>query len=390
MASPAPKATLVPGPIIVGGGPSGLAAAACLAAVGIPATVLEKSDDVAPLWRNWTYDRLTLHLPKQFCELPLMGFPASYPKYPTKDQFISYLKSYAAAFGITPRFGCSVERADFDAAEGLWRVRTPGEEFIGKWLVVATGENAEPLVPEFPGISKFSGELMHSSEYKSGEVFEGKKVLVVGCGNSGMEICLDLCRHNARPSMVVRNNVHVLPREMMGCSTFGIAMALRKWLPLKLVDSILLFMAQMKLGNTEPLGLRRPKAGPIELKDLTGKTPVIDVGALSLIKSGMIKVTEGVREMTREGAKFVDGKEEEFDSIILATGYKSCVPLWLKGGGGGHFTEEGLPKAPFPKGWKGKNGLYAVGFTRRGILGTSFDARNIARDIKLQWHVARS
>lgn len=89
---------------------------------------------------------------------------------------------------------------------------------------------------------------------------------------------------------ILMSQVHVLPREMFGFSTFGIAMALLKWLPLKLVDKVLLLLATIILGNTDQLGLRRPKTGPIELKNATGKTPVLDVGALSQIKSGKIKV----------------------------------------------------------------------------------------------------
>lgn len=124
--------------------------------------------------------------------------------------------------------------------------------------------------------------------------------------------------------------VHILPREMMGVSTFSIGMTLLKWLPLKLVDKFLIMIAQLSLGSTDKLGLRRPKTGPLELKNATGKSPVLDVGALSLIKTGKIKVVEAVREITENGAKFVDGQEREFDSIILATGYKSNVPSWLK------------------------------------------------------------
>lgn len=84
--------------------------------------------------------------------------------------------------------------------------------------------------------------------------------------------------------------VHVLPREMFGFSTFGIVMALLKWFPLKLVDKLLLLVANLTIGNTGQLGIHRPKTGPIELKNVTGKTPVLDVGALSQIKSGKIKV----------------------------------------------------------------------------------------------------
>ncbi|CAN1828122.1 Probable indole-3-pyruvate monooxygenase YUCCA1 [Linum perenne] len=255
--------------------------------------------------------------------------------------------------------------------------------YISRWLIVATGENAEPVVPEIAGIGKFKGRVVHTSEYKSAKAFAGQEVLVVGCGNSGMEVSLDLCRNNATPYMVVRNTVHVLPREMMGMSTFGVAVGLLKWLPLRFVDRVLLAAAGLFLGNTDELGLRRPKTGPLELKNVTGKTPVLDVGALSQIRSGKIKVMEGVKEITKTGAKFLDGQEKDFDSIILATGYKSNVPSWLKGSE--FFTKDGMPKTEFPNGWKGEDGLYTVGFTRRGLLGTASDAVKIAADVAGQW-----
>ncbi|KAG4197215.1 hypothetical protein ERO13_A05G009900v2 [Gossypium hirsutum] len=350
---------LVHGPIIVGAGPSGLATSACLKQQSVPSLILEKSDCIASLWQHRTYDRLKLHLPKQFCELPLLGFPHNFPKYPTKHQFISYMETYASHFSIKPRFNQAVIKAEFDHVLGFWRVKTQDFEYLSRWLIVATGENAEPVIPDIPGIDRFKGRVVHTSLYKSGSVFKNQRVLVIGCGNSGMEVCLDLCRFNVIPHMVVRNTVHVLPREMFGFSTFGIAMALVKW----------------------------PKTGPIELKNVTGKTPVLDVGALSQIKSGKIKVIEGVKEITRNGAKFVDGQEKEIDSIILATGYKSNVPTWLKGCE--FFTKDGMPKSPFPNGWKAETGLYTVGFTRRGLLGTASDAVNIAKDIGEQWRTIK-
>ncbi|KAK6162147.1 hypothetical protein DH2020_001988 [Rehmannia glutinosa] len=353
----------VHGPIIIGAGPSGLAVAACLQENGVPSLILERSDCIASLWQQKTYDRLKLHLPKQFCQLPFLNFPKNFPKYPTKHQFVSYMESYAKHFSIEPKFKQSVLGAEFDNLTGFWMVKTQDFQYFSRWLIVATGENAEPVIPEIHGIEKFQGPVMHTSVYKSGSEFQKQRVLVVGCGNSGMEVSLDLCRYNASPHMVVRNSVHILPREMFGVSTFSVAMALLKWLPLGLVDKFLLMVANFTLGNTDRLGLRRPKTGPIELKNATGKSPVLDVGALSQIKAGKIKVVEGVKEITKNGAKFMDGQEREFDSIILATGYKSNVPSWLKG----------------------ENGLYAVGFTRRGLLGTSSDAVKIARDVADQW-----
>ncbi|KAL7159369.1 hypothetical protein ABFS83_01G022600 [Erythranthe nasuta] len=380
----------VPGPVIVGAGPSGLAAAACLKAKGVPSLLIERSSCIASLWQLKTYDRLKLHLPKQFCELPLMSFPADFPTYPTKQQFILYLESYAKRFEIRPVFDRAVTSAEYDKKLGFWRVRTTspaaaGEvEYVCRWLIAATGENAESVVPEIEGAEEFGGDMVHTSEYRSGSVYKGKKVLVVGCGNSGMEVCLDLCNHSSNPSLVVRDTVHILPRDMLGRSTFGLSMWLLKWLPVRIVDRFLLVVSRVILGDTGRFGLDRPDIGPLQLKSLSGKTPVLDVGTLDKIKSGDIKIRPSIERLRHQSVEFVDGSIENFDAIVLATGYKSNVPCWLKENE--MFSEkDGLPRRPFPNGWKGQYGLYAVGFTKRGLLGASIDSKNIADDIERCW-----
>ncbi|KAI3822438.1 hypothetical protein L1987_10028 [Smallanthus sonchifolius] len=336
--------TKVEGPIIVGGGPSGIAVAACLKQHGIPSLVLERNDCIASLWQQKAYDCVKLHLPKQ-----------------------------VSAFQL----------ACFELECGVWRVKTQDSGYEPRWLVVATGENAEALVPEIPGTETFEGPLVHASEYKNGHEFRKKKVVVIGCGNSGMEISLDLSNHDEIPFIVVRNSVHIVPREMFGLSTFGVATTLLKWLPIKLVDKLILSITNYILGDTEKLGLRRPKTGPMELKMTTGRSPVVDVGALSKIKTGNIKVVEqGVREITKNGVMFMDGQELECDCIVLATGYKSNVTSWLKGSN--FFTDDGMPKTSFPNNWKSENGLYTVGFTRRGIFGAACDAVKVADVISNQ------
>jgi indole-3-pyruvate monooxygenase len=205
----------VNGPVIIGAGPSGLAVAACLKDQNVPFVVVERANCIASLWQNRTYDRLKLHLPKQFCQLPNFPFPDYFPEYPSKFQFINYLESYAKNFNITPNFNETVQSAKYDETFGLWRIKTIRKksdkvvevEYICRWLVVATGENSEKVVPEFEGLNDFGGHVMHACDYKSGESYTGKKVLVVGCGNSGMEVSLDLCNHNANPTMVVRSSV---------------------------------------------------------------------------------------------------------------------------------------------------------------------------------------
>ncbi|CAN1785311.1 Indole-3-pyruvate monooxygenase YUCCA6 [Linum perenne] len=391
-----PRREIVMGPVIVGGGPSGLATAACLKEKGIPSVILERSNCIASLWKHRTYDRLCLHLPKQFCQLPRMDFPEDYPEYPSRAQFVEYLECYVEKFDIRPRFNESVESAEYDKVDGLWKVKTVRKvaatgvaeetEYLCRWLVVATGENAEAVVPEIEGIREFVGEVKHSSLYKCGEEYSGKRVLVVGCGNSGMEVSLDLSNFNALPALVVRQSVHVLPREILGKSTFGLSMWLLKWLPLRMVDRFLLLGSWFTLGNTGRFGLDRPSLGPMELKSVHGKTPVLDVGTLAKIRSGHIQVYPGIKRVRRQTVEFVDGKIEKFDAILLATGYKSNVPSWLKEGD--MFSErDGFPRRPSPDTWKGESGLYAAGFAKRGILGASIDAQKIAQDIEKCWFI---
>ncbi|XP_073127175.1 probable indole-3-pyruvate monooxygenase YUCCA7 [Henckelia pumila] len=373
------RCILVNGPVIVGAGPSGLAVCACLRKQEVPFVILEKDNCIASLWQNRTYDRLKLHLPKQLCELPFVPFPQKLPQYPTKHQFIGYLQSYAEHFRIEPRFNESVQSARYDETCGMWRLKTTAKrEYICRWLVVASGENAEKVVPEIQGFQDFQGNVTHACDYKTGQVYRGKRVLVVGCGNSGMEICLDLCHHHAIPSMVVRSPVHVLPREILGKSTFELAVALSKWMPLWIVDKILVSAATLILGNTQKYGLNRPSLGPLQLKNSEGKTPVLDTGTLSRIKSGDIKIVPQINRFLHGGVELVNGDVLEIDSVVFATGYTSNVPSWLK-------ENELFSRDGFPNGWKGKSGLYAVGFARKGISGATLDAIKVAQDINKMW-----
>ncbi|KAL1830413.1 hypothetical protein ACET3Z_000064 [Daucus carota] len=157
-----------------------------------------------------------------------------------------------------------------------------------------------------------------------------------------------------------------------------------KWLPVWLVDKILLTLTWFILGDLEKYGIKKPSIGPMELKIRDdGKTPVLDIGALEKIRSGGIKVVPGIKKFSKTMVELVNGQELEIDSVILATGYRSNVLSWLQETE--FFSKSGYPKTPFPNGWKGKKGLYAVGFTKRGLLGASADAMRVAQDIAELW-----
>lgn len=202
--------------IIVGAGPGGLAVAASLTAVAVPSLILERDGCIAPLWRKRTYDRLHLHLAKQYCELPRFPYPSTTPTFVPKLDFLHYLNDYAKKFDVKVHFRREVKSAYFDKEIRKWRISAMNfeeevmEEYVTKYLVVASGENDVPHVPDFSGINTFSGKSMHSSFYKSGSEFDGKSVLVVGSGNSGMEIAYDLWSFGAKASIVIRSPVSVI------------------------------------------------------------------------------------------------------------------------------------------------------------------------------------
>lgn len=121
-----------------------------------------------------------------------------------------------------------------------------------------------------------------------------------------------------------------MPRETFGKSTFELAVFLLRWLPIWLVDKLLLILAWISLGSIEKYGLKRPSMGPLELKNTRGKTPVLDIGALEKIRSGDIKVVPGIKRFSRGHVELVNGETHDIDSVVLATGYRSNVPYWLQ------------------------------------------------------------
>ncbi|XP_072955908.1 probable indole-3-pyruvate monooxygenase YUCCA10 [Typha angustifolia] len=367
--------------LIIGAGPSGLAVAACLFLLSIPFVILEKEDCTASLWKKRAYNRLKLHLAKQFCELPHMPFPSNTPTYLPKDAFIRYMDAYASRFGINPIYDMHVESASYDEREEVWRTTARNtktsemSQYFGRFLVVATGENSVGYIPDIPGLDTFPGEVLHSSEYKSGLAYTGKSILVVGCGNSGMEIAYDLSSYATKTSISIRSPLHIVTKEMI-----YLGMVLLKYLPVYIVDFIVLILSKFKFGDLSQYGIVRPDKGPFMLKATTGRTAVIDVGTVEKIKAGDIQVEPSVLSINGNDIMFSNGTTHYFDVIVFATGYKSLANNWLKDDG--HLlNEEGLPKERFPNHWKGKNGVYCAGLSKQGLAGISMDAKNIANDI---------
>nr|ACM17557.1 flavin monoxygenase family-2 [Oryza brachyantha] len=332
--------------LVIGAEPAGLVTAACLARRHVPYVMVERESCSASLWRHRTYDRLKLHLAKEFCELPHMAYPMGTPTYVPRKRFVEYLDGYIDRFRIRPRYRTVVESAVYDDGRSRWVVSARDMaidvevKFVARFLVIATGENSKANIPLVPGLPGFVGEAILSSVYKSGKCYTRKNILVVGAGNSGMEVAYDLATHGANTSIVVR-------RPLNGN----------------------LNAANVIFGDMSKHGIVRPKMGPLLLKSQTGRSAIIDVGTAKLIRGGFIKVFTGISTINANSVVFHGGKEVPFDAILFATGYKST--------NGESMFKDGFPKKGFPNHWKGEDGLYCVGFARRGLTGIAMDAKNV-------------
>lgn len=363
--------------VVIGAGPAGLAVGACLRLAGIEFVLLERAPQSGSAWRSH-YDRLRLHTPKQHSALPYLPFPKEYPTYPSREQFVRYLEGYERHFGLAPRYGQHVVQAEH--RDGAWETRTTDATYRSANLVIATGNARVPHRPAWPGEDGFQGKVLHSSVYRNGEPFRGQNVLVVGFGNSGGEIALDLLEHGARPELAVRGPVNIVPRDILGIPLVTVSLGMR-FLPAGVADALAAPIQRLRTGDLTRYGLRRQPFGPNAQVRRTGRIPLIDVGTVGAIKAGQVRVRPGLEQFTPQGVTFADGTAGSYQAVILATGYRPAVKEFLHGADEA-LTPEGAPlvsgrPAALP-------GLYFCGFnvTQTGMLREiGLEARQIAREI---------
>ncbi|WP_420146553.1 flavin-containing monooxygenase [Spirosoma sp.] len=372
--------------LIIGAGPAGLAMAGQLAHRKLPFTVLEASEHIGFSWRNH-YDRLHLHTVKEHSALPHFPFPTSYPTYVSRLQFVEYLERYAEHFGINPVFSQKVTHITRNPQDGTWRVQTQTDTFRAEQVIVATGYNREPNVPELPGQRNYRGIVWHSYEYRNGAPFRDENVLVVGMGNTAAELALDLLENQAKPFISVRSPVNIIRRDLFGRPAQKTAILMQKF-PAWFTNIMARLMQRISIGDLSAYGLGKPAHSPTQ--DLRrGKPPVIDVGTLAQIKAGKITILPGIERINGDSGPtkivtFTDGRELPFDAIILATGYRPGLATVIGDELAGKIlNERGYPK----KLWfddRSLRGLYFLGFSIpiTGVLyHLNIDSEKIAKHI---------
>ena len=304
---------------MVGAGPGGLAAAAELRRRGVQATVLDQADAIGSSWRG-RYDRLRLNTSRFSSKLPKARYARGTPVFPSRDQMVSYLEEYAERNELEVRLGTRVERIDRN--EGGWVLRTSGGDVHASQVIVATGHENTPRIPDWPGRDRFRGELIHAAAYRNPEPFRGKEILVVGPGCSGIEIAYDLATGGAGPvRLAVRTPPSITLRSSMGIPGDLPARAMLH-LPPRIADAQMKVIDRLDIGDLSEYGLPRPEEGLFARLRREGKAPaIVDKEVIEAIKDGRIKIVAGVESFDETGVKLADGTRVEPELVIAATGY---------------------------------------------------------------------
>lgn len=278
------------------------------------------------------------------------------PRYPSRAQVVAYLERYAAHFGIEPRFGTPV--TTLRREDGGWLAQTDEERLASARVVLATGFNRRPVLPELEGQMSFHGRVVHSADYRTGRPFAKQRVLVVGAGNTGAELALDLLEHGCTVAMCIRSPLHVIPRDFLGLPAQVSALKMAG-LPLSMRDGIAKAVSRVGYGSLKRHGIATPDLGPISQIVRRKKVPLIDIGTVARIKAGDIEVYPAITRLDGEEVHFADARHARFDAIVLATGYRSGLESWVEG------AEAIVDDLGYPQPGAGKTklpGLFTIGF----------------------------
>jgi cation diffusion facilitator CzcD-associated flavoprotein CzcO len=368
--------------VVVGAGPAGLATAAMLRRRGIDALILEQADEVGSTWRGH-YDRLHLHTVRWLSGLPGLPIPRAYGKWVSRDDVHRYLRAYAEYHRLVVRL--HMRLLSLERRAGYWLLSTTSGQLTGRWVVIATGFNREAFVPSWPGRDQFTGELVHSSQYRNPDSFVGRAVLVVGTGNSGAEIAADLAEGGARqvwlsvrtPPNILRRDVAGLPSQLLG--------VLMRPLPVELVDRMTAIAQRLTVGDLSPYGLSSPPRGMYRRLLDDGIIPILDVGLIQALKQRRVRVVSAVTGFDGGDVLLSGGERLQPDAVIAATGFHRGLEGLV--GDLGVLRASGRPAVHGPAAHPNAPNLYFIGYSNPlsgNLRELALDARRIARKIARQ------
>lgn len=319
---------------VIGAGSSGIAAAKALQQQGVPFDCFELGSGVGGIWRyendsglSPAYRSLHINTSRQRMAFSDFPMPADYPDFPHHSLILQYFENYVDHFGIRPhiRFRTRVENVQ-PLADGSWAVTTrqgdaPATTTQYQAVVVANGHHWKPRWPNFAG--EFAGRVMHSHDYRTPDDFQGRRVAVVGMGNSGCDIACELSRTADRVFLSTRRGAHVIPKYLFGKPLDRLAPAwMWRYLPFRLFQSLFELALRTSRGRLKKYGLPQPEHRILE------EHPTISADLLNQLGHGEIRIKPQLSRLDGEHVEFADGSREQIDTIIYATGYDIAFPFF--------------------------------------------------------------
>ncbi len=313
---------------IIGAGPAGLAAAKALSDRGIDFDWFEKGSMVGGLWQIdndnggvAAYESLHLNSSRPLTQYPDYPMPSHWPDYPNHRLMAQYFDSFADAFGLREKvtFRTEVTRVE-PLAGGGWAVTTDdGATRTYHHVLVANGHHSVPKIPDFPGT--FTGETMHAHDYRKDSVFTGKRVLVIGVGNSGMDLACDSSRRAEATFLSTRHGVHVIPKYALGKPADQLGNPLMAYIPFEVERRLYEGIIRVAAGKPEDRGMPKPD------HRLLSAHVTVSSDLLDRVGHGDIAMKPNVERFDGATVHFVDGTSEEIDLVVFATGYEIRLPF---------------------------------------------------------------
>jgi dimethylaniline monooxygenase (N-oxide forming) len=322
---------------VIGAGSSGIAACQVLAARGIPFECYEKGSEVGGNWRfendnemSSAYRSLHINTSRGLMAYRTYPMPDDYPDYPSHFQIARYFDDYVDHFGLREKIRFRTEVKRVAPVDGEWEATVGdrdgnGETHRYRAVLVANGHHWDPRWPEpaFPGSERFEGEQMHVHHYRETDVLPGKRVLVLGIGNSATDIAVESSRIADRTFLAMRRGAYVMPKYLNGKPTDEAASALLTRMPLPVQRFVLSRMLGLAAGDMTAYGLPAPD------HKLLQAHPTVSAELLSRLGHGDVEVKPTIdRFAGGRTVRFVDGSEEEIDLVVYCTGYKISFPFF--------------------------------------------------------------
>lgn len=323
--------------LVVGAGPCGLAIARQLRhAQGIDALVVDAAPRPAWSWRN-RYDGFRLNTCGWWSHLPGQRIPLSHGRWPSRDDMVAYFDDYVSRQGLRLTLGVKAIRLD-RLPDGRWRLATDTGALTTGAVVVATGNYHTPALPDWPGSRSFTGELTHSAHYRNAVPYTGRDVLVVGAGNSAVDIALQVQRVAARVRMAVRTPPHLVPRAAAGIPIDAFSPVFTV-LPDAVLDHTAALASRLWFGDLTERGLPAPRRGALTALREDEQIPTLGDDLVPHVKAGRIGIVAAVESFDGRDVGLADGSVVRPDAVIAATGYRRGLESLV-----GHLgAREGVP-----------------------------------------------